>query len=92
MEDLALIVTLMLAALFLFGLGSVVLSLLSRRKRVSKVPAVIVASIITIFGIVLLGQQDMERVAAIPILWGVLASAIALWPASQKTKTKPKQR
>jgi O-antigen/teichoic acid export membrane protein len=90
MEDLAIIVTGMLAVLFLVGIGSVVLSFLSRRKKVSKTLAVIVAVIITIFGIILTGGS--ERVAAIPILWGVISGAIALWPASLKTKTKPKPK
>ena len=85
MEDLALIVTLMLGGLFLIGIISAVVSIYSRRRRSLKVPAVIIAAIITIFGVILLGGS--ERVAAIPILWGVISGAIALWPASPK-KTK----
>ncbi len=86
MEDLALFVTLMLAGLFLFGIASVVLSVLSRKKKVSKVLAVIFASILTIAGMILLSGS--ARVAAIPIAWGVLASAIALWPESDRKKRK----
>ena len=86
MEDLALIVTLMLGGLFLIGIVSVVLSIFSRKRTTIKVLAVTLAAIITIFGIILLGGS--ERVAAIPIFWGVISGAIALWPKSPKQETK----
>lgn len=82
MEDLALLVSGIVIGLFMLGIAAVVLAGLSRKNKVSKYWALGAAVLLSI--VALIAWQGSERLALIPLGWGVLASVIALWPAKAK--------
>lgn len=82
MEDLALLVTYILGGLFLLGIVMVVLAALSRKGKISRWWAISLAAAVSVTAFFI--WPDSPRVAAIPVVWGILASAIALWPNSKK--------
>lgn len=81
MEDLALVVSGIILGLLLLGVGSVVLAVLTRKNKISKVWPLAAASILTIFGII--AWQGSDRLGSISVAWAVIASAIALWPGKK---------
>lgn len=82
MEDLALIVSGIVIGLFMLGIAAVVLAGLSRKNKVSKYWALGAAILLSL--VALVAWQGSDRLALIPLGWGVLAGVIALWPKSAK--------
>lgn len=78
MEDLALLVSGIVIGLFMLGIAAVVLAGLSRANKVSKYWAIGLAVVLTI--IAMIAWQGSDRLALIPLGWGVLAGIIAMWP------------
>jgi hypothetical protein len=78
MEDLAIIVSAILAAVFLVGIAATVFAILFRTGRVSKYWGIGFASILVIFAIISWSGSSVLGMMALG--WAILALAIALWP------------
>lgn len=82
MEDLALLVSGIVIGLFMLGIAAVVLAGLSRKDKVSKYWAIGLAVLLSI--IALIAWQGSDRLALIPLGWGILAGIIAMWPRAKR--------
>jgi hypothetical protein len=82
MEDLALLVTGILLGLILIGAGSVVLSVLARKNKISRYWPLGAAVALSVLAIV--AWQGSDRLGMIALGWALLTAVITLWPASKK--------
>lgn len=81
MEDLALLVGGIFIGLFVLGIAGVVLAALSRKNKVSRYWGIGFAVLLTI--IAMIAWQGSERLALVPLAWGILAGVIAMWPRAK---------
>lgn len=78
MEDLAALAMAIFIGLFVIGIVSVVLAALSRRDKLSPFWGIGLAVVVSIGAYIVWPQSP--ALVAIPVVWGILASVIALWP------------
>lgn len=81
MEDLAFLVGGILIGLFMLGTAAVVLAALSRRNKISRYWGLGLGVVLTI--IAMIAWQGSERLALVPLAWGVLAGVISMWPKAK---------